>query len=180
MKKIIIIPTLFSLFLFCMIACNNDLPIDEDGLLITDRTECYVSNFELLGTDHQTIRVGNSYIDTLAQVAIAYVRFGAPLTKLWPQISLCEDAKLTPKIASYNGWTDFSGSKMSIEFQEGDWASGNATTQLSERIIADQSSFPSTARKYKVISGNRKIEKEYTFLIVERPLQQYFGKYSIN
>jgi len=171
MKKIIQNITLFTLFLFSVIACNNDFPMDEDGLLITEREECYVSNFELLDTDHQTIRVGNSYIDTLAQVAIAYVRFGTPLTKLWPQISLCEDAKLTPKISTYNGWTDFSGSKMTIEFQEGDWSSGNATTQLSERIVADPSTFPSSAKKFKVISGNRKIQKEYTFLVVERPLQ---------
>ena len=157
--------------LFSAIACSNDLPVDEDGLLITDREECYVSNFELYDTDHQTIRVGNSYIDTLAQVAIAYVRFGAPITKLWPRISLVEDAKLTPKIPTYNGWTDFSGSKMSIDFIEGDWSSGNATDQLSERIVANPSAFPSTAKRYSVISGNRKIQKEYIFLIVERPLQ---------
>ncbi len=140
-------------------------------MLITDREECYVSNFELYDTDHQTIRVGNSYIDTLAQVAIAYVRFGAPLTKVWPRISLSEDSKLTPKIPSYNGWTDFSGSKMNIEFTDGDWSGGNATDQLSERIVENPSAFPATAKKYTVISGNRKIEKEYTFLIVERPIQ---------
>ena len=171
MKKNIYFIILIPLLLFSISACNNDFPIDEDGMLITDRAECYVSNFELLDTDHQTIRVGNSYIDTLAQVAIAYVRFGSPLNKLWPQISLCEDAKLTPKIATVNGWTDFSGSKMTIEFQAGDWSSGNATTQLSERIVANPSAFPTTAKKYTVISGNRKIKKEYTFLIVERPLQ---------
>ena len=163
--------TIFSLLLFCSIACSKDYPVDEDGLLITDREECYVSNFELNDTDHQTIRVGNSYIDTLAQVAIAYVRFGAPLTKLWPQISLVEDAKLTPKIPTYDGWTDFSGSKMAIDFIDGDWSSGNATDQLSERIVANPSAFPTTAKKYTVISGNRKIQKEYIFLIVERPLQ---------
>lgn len=171
MKKTFIISTLISILFLLVTACNNDFPVDEDGLLITDREECYVSNFELLNTDHQTIRVGNSYIDTLAQVAIAYVRFGSPLTKLWPQISLCEDAKLTPKISAVDGWTDFSGSKMTIEFQDGDWSSGNATTELSERIVANPSSFPSTAKKYTVTSGNRKIKKEYTFLIVERPLQ---------
>lgn len=171
MKKIVNTLIIFSLFLIGTIACSNDYPIDEDGLLITDRQECYVSNFELLNTDHQTVRVGNSYIDTLAQVAIAYVRFGSPLTKVWPQISICEDAKLTPKIGATNGWTDFSGSKMTIEFQDGDWASGSATAQLSERIVADPSSFPSTAKRYTVISGNRKIKKEYIFLVVERPLQ---------
>lgn len=171
MKENIHKSTLLFMLLLFILACNNDFPVDEDGLLITDREECYVSNFELYDTDHQTIRVGNSYIDTLAQVAIAYVRFGAPLTKLWPRISLVEDAKLTPKIPTFNGWTDFSGSKMSVDFIDGDWSSGNATQQLSERIIANPSGFPSTAKRYSVISGNRKIQKEYIFLIVERPLQ---------
>ena len=36
--------------------CSEDYPIDEDGLLITTRTSCYVSNFELLGTDFVTVR----------------------------------------------------------------------------------------------------------------------------
>ena len=47
-------------------------------------------------------------------------------------ISLCEDAKLDPKIVER---MDFSVSKMNIEFMEGDWKSGNATTQLNERIV---------------------------------------------
>src|SRR5690606_14122370 len=157
MKTIINKFIISSLFLFCAVACSKDLPVDEDGLLITTRQECYVSNFELLGTDQQTIRVGNSYIDTLAQVATAYVRFGAELTELWPQVSLVEDAKLSPKIPAYNGWTDFSGSKMSVDFIEADWVGGNASTQLSERIVANPSDFPATAKKYTVISGDREI-----------------------
>ena len=171
MKKTVYNSIVLSLLFLSVVACSNEGPIDEDGLLITEREECYVSNFELFDTDHQTIRVGNSHVDTVAQVAIAYVRFGAPLTKLWPRVSLAEDAKLTPKISSYNGWTDFTGSKMDIDFVEGDWSSGNATNQLSERIVSNPSSFPATAKRYTVISGNRKVEKEYIFLIVERPLQ---------
>lgn len=150
-----------------LIGCN-DYPIDEDGLLITTRTECYVSNFELLDTDLQTVKIGNAYIDTTAQVAIAYVKFGTPLNNLWPQISLCEDAKLNPKIT---GRTDFTSSKMTVEFQEGDWIDGSPTEQLGVRIVANPSAFPADAKKYAVISGTRKIQKEYVFLIVERPLQ---------
>ena len=171
MKKTVNKLAIFSLLLLCSVACSKDFPVDEDGLLITDRAECYVSNFELLDTDHQTIRVGNSYIDTVAQVAIAYVRFGTSLTDVWPQVSLVEDAKLTPKIATYNGWTDFSGSKLPIDFIEGDWSSGNATDQLSERIVANPSAFPAAAKRYTVVSGNRKVQKEYVFLVVERPMQ---------
>ena len=155
------------LFVLSVTACS-DFPVDEDGLLITTRTECYVSNFDLIDTDLQSVKVGNAYVDTTAQIAIMYVKFGTPLINLWPQISLCEDAKLDPKIVER---MDFSVSKMNIEFMEGDWKSGNATTQLNERIVDNPSAFPSTAKRFTVIAGNREIKKEYIFLIVERPLQ---------
>ena len=54
---------------------------------------------------------------------------------------------------------------------EGDWKSGNPSDQLSERIVNNPSVFPSTAKRFTVIAGNREIKKEYIFLIVERPLQ---------
>lgn len=150
-----------------IVSCNG-FPVDEDGLLVTDRSECYVSNFELLDTDFQTIRIGNSYVDTTAQVVIAYVKYGAPLNNLWPQVSLCEDAKLNPKIEER---MDFSSSKMQLDFIEGDWISGNASEQLSTRVINAPTLFPSGAKRFTVIAGNRKIKKEYIFLIIERPLQ---------
>jgi len=158
------------LMLICFISMGScgDSPIDEDGLLITVRNDCYVSNFELLDTDLQTVRVGNSYIDTLQQVVIAYVRFGTPINNLWPQFSLCTDGKLTPKIT---GRVDFTPSKMDVAFTDGDWVAGYGSEQLSTRIIADKSAFPKNALKYTVISGNRKVEKEYTVLVVERPMQ---------
>lgn len=101
MKKYSILILLVAV---CLQSCY-DYPIDEDGLLITDRTECYVSNFELLGTDYQTVRTKNAVIDTLAQTIDVEVRWGTDLKKLWPQFSLVTDAKLEPKIT---GWTDFS------------------------------------------------------------------------
>lgn len=162
MKAIIIF-----IFTLTLVACTN-YPIDEDGLLITTRTECYVSNFDILDTDFNTVKIGNAYIDTLSQIAIAYVRFGTQLNNLWPQVSLCEDAKLAPKITNR---MDFSNSKLNIEFIDGDWDGGIATNQLSKRIIDSPQIFPQAPIKFTVISGNRLIKKEYTFLIVERPLQ---------
>lgn len=150
-----------------LVACN-DYPADDDGLLITTRTECYVSNFDLLDTDFNTVKVGNAYIDTLAQVAVIYVKFGTPLINLWPQVSLCEDAKLDPKITSR---VDFSRSKTNVEFIDGDWSGNIATNQLGERIVANPDIFPENPVRFSVISGNRKIKKEYKFLVVERPLQ---------
>lgn len=158
---------MFFAFALTLVACN-DYPIDDDGLLITTRTECYVSNFDLLDTDFSTVKIGNAYIDTLAQVAVIYVKFGTPLNNLWPQVTLCEDAKLDPKIT---GRVDFARSKTNVEFIDGDWSGNIATDQLGERIVADPGIFPENPVRYSVISGNRKIKKEYKFLVVERPLQ---------
>ena len=90
---------------FTLVACKQDFPIDEDGLLITTRSDCYVSNFELLGADFQTVRTKNPVIDTTAQTIAVEVFFGTDLKNLYPQFSLVTDAKLDPKI---NGPVDFS------------------------------------------------------------------------
>lgn len=86
-------------------SCKEEFPVDEDGLLITARTQCYVSNFELLGTDFQTVRTSNALIDTVAQTVDVEVFYGTDLKNLYPQFTLVTDAKLDPKIV---GKTDFS------------------------------------------------------------------------
>jgi hypothetical protein len=134
MRKICFAACPFALLLYVLTGCY-DYPIDEDGLLITDRSQCYVSSFELLGTDFQTVRTKNAVVDTLVCTIEVEVFYGADLTNLWPQFTLVTDAKLEPKIT---GWTDFS-----------DLAS---------------------PRKYTVVSGNRKVRKEYTvYLSVQQP-----------
>jgi hypothetical protein len=87
------------------VACKKDNPIDEDGLLITSRAECFVSNFELLGTDYVTVRTKAATIDTTAQTISVTVMFGTDLKNLYPQFTLAQDCKLDPKIT---GRTDFS------------------------------------------------------------------------
>ena len=88
-----------------MVACKEDFPVDEDGLLITTRTPCFVSNFELLGADFQTVRTKGPEIDTVAQTIGVEVFYGTDLKNLYPQFTLVTDAKLEPKII---GKTDFS------------------------------------------------------------------------
>jgi len=90
---------------FAWISCKKDNPVDEDGLLITTRRECSVSSFELLGPDYVSVRVGTAVIDTTAQTVNVTVQFGADLKNLYPQFSLAQDCKLTPRIT---GRTDFS------------------------------------------------------------------------
>ncbi|MEX1238434.1 MAG: hypothetical protein WEB30_01905 [Cyclobacteriaceae bacterium] len=101
-------------------SCSSDFPIDEDGLLITSRGQCYVSNFELLGSDFQTVRSKAPVIDTVAQTINVEVFFGTDLTNVYPQFSLVTDAKLDPKItgkvdmsdlANPRQWTVVSGNR---------------------------------------------------------------------
>ena len=87
MKKI------FRLLFCCMTviavttACADN-PIDEDGLLITDRDECYVSNFDLTGTDHLTVKIGDAIIDNEACTINITVAYGTDLQHLYPKFSL--------------------------------------------------------------------------------------------
>ena len=87
------------------LSCKKDFPVDDDGLLVTTRAECYVSSFELLGSDFVTVRVGSALIDTTAQTIRVTVQFGTDLKNLYPQFTLASDCKLEPKVT---GKTDFS------------------------------------------------------------------------
>lgn len=102
MKKIINFLAMTTLIILG--ACSNST-IDDDGLLITDRDECYVSNFDLTGTDHITVKVGDAIIDNDACTIDITVLYGTDLKHLYPKFSLVTDAVLEPKIT---GITDFS------------------------------------------------------------------------
>jgi hypothetical protein len=111
MKKYSNILFVFLTILTISVRCSDDLPIDEDGLLITRRAQCYVSNFELLGTDFQTVRSKPAVIDTVAQTIDVEVLFGTDLRNLYPQLTLVTDAKLTPKITGKVDFSDLSTPK---------------------------------------------------------------------
>lgn len=135
------------LLLVGAVRCAKEYPIDEDGLLITTRASCYVSNFDLLGTDYVSVVTSTTaipatsttpaipstrrvVIDTTAQTINVEVAFGTDLKNLYPQFTLVTDAKLNPKIT---GKTDFSD-------------------------LANP-------KKWTVISGNRRVKKEYTVTV---------------
>ena len=105
MKKYFTIAWILLLATCLFQSCEKDFPVDEDGLLITSRAECFVSNFELLGSDFVTVRVGGVVIDTTALTIKLTVQFGTDLKNLYPQFTLASDCKLDPKIT---GKTDFS------------------------------------------------------------------------
>lgn len=88
-----------------IVSCKKDSPVDEDGLLITFRQECFVSNFELLGSDFVTVRAATAVIDTVAQTINVTVNSGTDLKNVYPQFTLATDCKLDPKVI---GKTDLS------------------------------------------------------------------------
>jgi hypothetical protein len=107
MKRYFNILALFLFTAFAWMSCSKeDFPVDEDGLLITTRAECYVSDFQLLGSDFQTVLTAKKpVIDTTACTIDAEVQYGTDLKNVYPQFSLVTDAKLDPKIT---GKVDFS------------------------------------------------------------------------
>jgi hypothetical protein len=92
-------------FLTLVAGCGGNYPIDEDGLLITERSECYVGSLQLLGVDFQSVLTRTAEVDTVECTIHAEVFFGTDLKNIYPQFSLVTDAKLEPKIT---GMTDFS------------------------------------------------------------------------
>ena len=108
-KYIKLMSTLF--FTLALVACKEEFPIDEDGLLITTRSQCYVSSFEMLGSDFQTVRTKAAVIDTVAQTINVEVLYGTDLKNLYPQFSLVTDAKLDPKITGKVDFSDLANPK---------------------------------------------------------------------
>ena len=95
-----------------IISCKKDSPVDEDGLLITFRQECFVSNFELLGSDFVTVRAATAVIDTIAQTINVTVNPGTDLKNVYPQFSLATDCKLDPKIIGKTDLSNLSSPKI--------------------------------------------------------------------
>jgi hypothetical protein len=107
MKRYIII----ACVLLGAVACKKDYPVDDDGLLVTTRQECYVSNFELLGTDHISVLSKAVLIDTTGQTISATVQFGTDLKNVYPQFTLAQDCKLDPKITGKTDLSDLANPK---------------------------------------------------------------------
>ncbi len=111
MKKYLITIATIVLITFAFVRCAKNFPVDEDGLLITTRGQCYVGNFELLGADFQTVRSTTAVIDTTAQTINTIVLYGTDLKNLYPQFSLVTDAKLDPKITGKVDFSDLANPK---------------------------------------------------------------------
>ncbi len=107
MRKRIYIP-LIAVIASMLIACE-DYPIDEDGLLITTQTNCFVGNFILYGTDHIDCLIQDSTVIDNENLTInVLAKFGTNLQKVKPAASLSIDSKIEPAMGI---WTDFTSPK---------------------------------------------------------------------
>ncbi|MGV8133871.1 MAG: hypothetical protein AB2L20_01545 [Mangrovibacterium sp.] len=124
-----IISFLFLLIIGNMAACKGDYPIDENDLLITDRSECALTSFELLGSDHRTVFVSTALIDTVAQTVTGFIKYGTNLAKLKPSCGHSIDAIITPDMGV---WTDFSDLANPREYTV---VSGNRKIRKTYKIV---------------------------------------------
>ncbi len=117
------------LLLFVVVSCKKDYPMDDDGLLITNRSDCYVSSFQLLGSDFQSVTTKAPAVDTTAQTVNVEVLFGTDLKNLYPQFTLVADAVLDPKIIGKVDFSDLSKPK--------EWTvvSGNRKVRKTYKVI---------------------------------------------
>lgn len=92
------------LFTIVLISSCTDHPIDEDGLLIKNNSECHIKNFELLGPDNRSVLASKQDPDTINGVITAVAKFGTNLKHVKPYVSLPTDAKLEPAMGH---WVDF-------------------------------------------------------------------------
>lgn len=101
--KYLIQGIIFTLSVF-IFSCT-EFPMDEDDLLITPQTRCYIGNFYLYGPDNIDCLIQDStVIDTVNLTVDGLARFGTNLKKVKPAASLSLDSKVTPEMGV---WTDF-------------------------------------------------------------------------
>ncbi len=104
MKQSILFISFCLLTLAGLLSCGNE-PVDESGLLVTGRSQCYMTFFDLLGSDHRTVLVsGQTKVDTTALTVTAVARFGTNMQRVKPYCSLVTDAIVEPNMGV---WTDF-------------------------------------------------------------------------
>lgn len=104
--KTTILYKFFGLFaLVSLLSCGKE-PVDEAGLLITGRSQCYMTFFDLLGSDHRTVLVsGQTVIDTTNLTVTAVARYGTYMQRVKPYCSVVTDAIVEPTMGI---WTDYS------------------------------------------------------------------------
>jgi hypothetical protein len=110
MKRYILLTLIAAGIITTVITSCRKYPIDENGLIITDNTTCYMSSFNLLGADNQTVFVTqptftNGLIDTVKCTVTGVVKFGTNLSHVKPYCALGTNDMLVDPFMGV--WTDF-------------------------------------------------------------------------
>ena len=114
MKKKLTLVALAAICIILVVSSCRKYPVDDNGLLITDNTTCYMSSFNLLGSDNQTVLVtqptfANGLIDTVKCTVTGVAKFGTNITKVKPYCSLgVNDMLVSPFMGT---WTDFTAAQ---------------------------------------------------------------------
>lgn len=88
---------ILTLVIVCLLSQScNDYPVDDNGLLVTDSEECYISSLILRGPDDR---------DVLISGITGIAKFGTNIKKLKPECGTAKDCIVTPTMGV---WTDFS------------------------------------------------------------------------
>lgn len=104
---------ILSLVFVCLLmqACG-DAPLDDNDLLITDSDLCYISNFEVRGTDDRNVLIQSDIADVEGDatkgIITAVAKFGTNLKYVKPHCSVAKDCILTPAMGS---WIDLTQSR---------------------------------------------------------------------
>lgn len=110
MKKYFVFFCITWVIITTLLSCRK-YPVDDNGLLITESNICYMSSFNLLGSDNQTVLLTqptftNGLIDTVKGTVTAVAKFGTNITRLKPYCSLGANDMLVEPFMGM--WTDFS------------------------------------------------------------------------
>ncbi len=113
MKKLKIFSVILAMAACFALSGCEEYPLDENGLLITDKTESLMTSLALLGSDHVSVLVGTPVINNETGVVTAVVKYGTNLGKLKPSCGTSIDAIVTPKMGV---WTDFSNMDSPLKY----------------------------------------------------------------
>ena len=97
---------ILTLVIVCLLSQScNDYPVDDNGLLVTDSEECYISSLILRGPDDRDVLISGVTIDDENNTITGIAKFGTNIKKLKPECGTAKDCIVTPTMGV---WTDFS------------------------------------------------------------------------
>ncbi|GHN02540.1 hypothetical protein WSM22_40290 [Cytophagales bacterium WSM2-2] len=141
------IATAVLLVLACAVCCTKEYPIDEDGLLITTRISCYASNFDLLGTDFISVVTSTTAI---------------PATSTTPAIPSTRNVVIDTVAQTINVQVALGTDLKNLYPQFTLVTDAKLSPKITGKVDFSDLANP---KKWTVISGNRRVKKEYTVTV---------------